>query len=139
MTAQLLVGIDPGVTTGLAVWRLDTRALDLVTSMQITEAMDHLLAMRADLAGVIYEDARLRKWLGSKGREALQGAGSIKRDCSIWAEFLGRHGIPYRQVAPQAGGTKWTAAYFSKVTKWDGRTNEHGRDAALLVYGRSSV
>jgi hypothetical protein len=36
---------------------------------------------------------------------------------------------------PQAHGTKWAADYFARVTGFKGRTSEHSRDAALLVYG----
>jgi hypothetical protein len=68
--------------------------------------------------------------------EALQGAGSIKRDCTIWADYLASLGVPYVNVKPAAGATKWTAERFAKFTGWHGRTNEHGRDAALLVLGR---
>ena len=132
----ILIGIDPGHTTGYAEWCLDARKLIDVRSGRIDEVMEHVL-MRASIANrVIFEDARLRKWLGGKGIEALQGAGSIKRDCTIWAEFLGARNIPYHAIAPQKGATKWAAPTFAKATGWLPRTNEHGRDAALLVYGR---
>ena len=74
-----------------------------------------------------------------RSRESLQGAGSIKRDCSIWAEFFAETGIQNFPVKPQAGGTKWTAKAFAKLTGWTERTNEHGRDAAMLVYGVSAA
>lgn len=134
---MIVIGIDPGVNTGYAVWDADARQLLAVTSRRIDEAMQMVSRAHQSrtLHHVVFEDARLRKWLGIKGREALQGAGSIKRDCTIWAEFLGAHGIAYRAVAPQAGATKWTAQAFERLTGWTGRTNEHGRDAAMLVYG----
>jgi hypothetical protein len=84
---------------------------------------------------IILEDARLRTWFGEKGREALQGAGSIKRDCSIWCEFAELHGIALKSVKPAKGATKWDAETFKRVTGWKERTNEHARDAAMLVYG----
>jgi hypothetical protein len=86
---------------------------------------------------VTYEDARLRTWFGAKGREALQGAGSVKRDCGIWAELLGTLKIPYKAVSPQSKGRKLDAAQFAKLTGWTGRTNEHARDAAMLVWRKS--
>lgn len=132
-----LIGIDPGVTTGLAVHDRTTRRLVLVESMTILQAMDRVRSL-VDSGAVhmaVYEDARLRTWFGAKGREALQGAGSIKRDCVIWSEFLGGLGIAFKAVKPQAGGTKWSAAQFAKLTGWSGRTNEHARDAAMLVFG----
>ena len=88
------------------------------------------------LHSVVFEDARLRKWFGSKGREALQGAGSIKRECQLWAEWLAAVGCSYRAVSPHSKGPKLDAAQFARLTGWPGRTNEHGRDAAMLVFGR---
>ena len=134
---MIVIGIDPGTRTGVAVWATAEKTLLRVDSMRIDEAMALVLTAHESeqLHHVVYEDARLRKWLGAKGIEALQGAGSIKRDCTIWAGFLGAHNIPSRAVAPQAGATKWDAKHFERVTGWTGRTNEHGRDAACLVYG----
>ena len=97
--------------------------------------MRHVLALHETVGvEVWFEDARLRQWYGDKGREALQGAGSIKRDCGIWEEFCAMHGIPHRAIKPAKGATKWDAERFKKMTGWPGRTNEHARDAALLVF-----
>ena len=64
------------------------------------------------------------------------GAGSVKRDAVIWEEFCIDNGIKFFSVPPAKGLTKWSAQTFSEVTGWQGRTSNHGRDAALLVYGR---
>ena len=72
---------------------------------------------------------------GSKGAEALQGAGSIKRDCLLWETWLQSRGVPYKAIKPAAGATKWDAAKFQRITGWTKRTNEHARDAALLCFG----
>lgn len=132
---MIVIGIDPGVHTGYAAFDMELGRLSSVKTVKIHQAMQYVLEVKAAgmLHSVTFEDARLRKWLGSKGREALQGAGSIKRDCSIWADFLGDHGIAYRAVAPQAGATKWGAEQFAKAFGWAGRTSEHARDATLLV------
>lgn len=134
---MIRIGIDPGVSTGFAAWDMTQKRLINVQTLKIHEAMrlvetHHNLG---NLHSVTFEDARLRTWLGAKGREALQGAGSIKRDCSIWADFLGSLNIPYRAVKPGPGATKWNAEYFARVTGWTKRTSNHARDAAVLVYG----
>lgn len=134
---MLCIGIDPGTETGYAAWHIDDQIFTAVCSMPIHQAMimvrDHHLA--GNLKMVVFEDARQRSWFGAKGRESLQGAGSIKRDSAIWDEFLGDLGVPYKAVKPSAGATKWDAARFAGMTGWHGRTNEHARDAALLVWG----
>jgi hypothetical protein len=65
----------------------------------------------------------------------LQGAGSIKRDCQRWEEFLTYHNIPFEKVAPRNNRTKMTANEFKMLTGWQGKTNEHGRDSAALIIG----
>jgi hypothetical protein len=64
------------------------------------------------------------------------GAGSVKRDCSIWEEWCREYGIEFVCPPPRQGMTKLTDAYFRGLTGYDRRTNEHGRDAAMLVFGR---
>ena len=90
----------------------------------------------ADVLGIVFEDSRIRKWIPKeRGREVLQNVGKNKRDCSIWEEFCNFHDIPYIAQAPQKGLTKHTAESFQAITGWEGATNEHGRDAAMLVFG----
>lgn len=133
---DFVVGIDPGVHTGVAVWDRDAQQLLRVDCMSIIDAMDLLEVLRREARlEVRIEDARLRTWFANKGREALQGAGSIKRDCAVWESWLKARKVAYRAVKPMSGATKLTAQQFSRLTGWSGRTNEHGRDAAMLVFG----
>lgn len=144
MTA-IHIGIDPGTQTGYAAWDSQARILTAVRTLKIHEAMDCVMQLHLPglLHSVTFEDARLRTWFGSadarqirSGAGIREGVGSVKRDCTIWAEFLGDNGIAYRAVKPAAGTTKWDAETFAKRTGWTGRTSNHGRDAALLVFGR---
>lgn len=133
---RLLIGIDPGVQTGFAVWNLDDQRFVMIRSLTILEAIQGVTALNdGEEIEVWVEDARLRKYFGRSGRERLQGAGSIKRDCKIWEDFLERAGIKYKMIPPKANKTKLNAASFKKWTMYQGQTNEHGRDAAMLVYG----
>lgn len=133
---KILVGIDPGTQTGYAVWHKTEGKLLEVAAFTVIQAMDKVLKIGVEnIVELRFEDARKRKWFGSKGREALQGAGSIKRDCAIWEEFCTFHGIKFKVVPPQKGATKWDAKTFERVTGWKGRTNEHARDAGVLVFG----
>lgn len=140
-------GIDPGLHTGLAVWDGGKRELRLVATLPLWKALDTVKKWKAVAAGiptrfaVVFEDARKRKWLPqernvSEYRGKLMGAGSVKRDCVIWQEFLEDNGIPFFQLAPAKGLTKWNKDTFAKVTGYKGRTSNHARDAAMLVFGR---
>jgi hypothetical protein len=108
--------------------------LSRVESRTIIAAMESIRNDPPDL--IVMEDASLRTWFGDTGRERAQGAGSIKRDCSIWREFAAFYSIPMEVRRPQKGATKWSAEKFAQLTGWTGRTNEHGRDAAMLVFRR---
>lgn len=139
---MILVGIDTGVATGLAVYDTATRRLLRVTSSGIIAAMDAVQALAAEQGCTVFlEDARLRKWIPrekslSQFRGRAMGAGSVKRDASVWEEFLTARGIPFHLVPPSRNRTKLTAGAFATLTGWTQRTNDHGRDAAMLVFGR---
>ena len=141
MSNKILIGIDPGVKTGLAVWNTKKQELTIVNSMSIILAMD-IIAMHFRVLkdfgalNVYIENPNLRKWYGRNASQKQQGAGSIKRDYSIWVEFLQHHGIPYEEVNPKNVHTKLDAKTFASLTGWPSKTNEHSRDAAMLVYGK---
>lgn len=135
-------GIDPGVNTGVAM--LKDGELMVVETVNIVQAMGRVLAAWEqcdDEVTVVFEDARLRKYLprernASEYRGKLMGAGSVKRDCEIWEEFCNVYGIKFVALPPRPGMTKWDADTFARLTGYKGRTSNHARDAALLVFGR---
>lgn len=138
-------GIDPGEHTGVAMY--DGSRLIEVTTVQIHRALQ-MVASFVEVAQangipvrVVFEDARKRRWLpseknASEYRGRLMGAGSVKRDCTIWEDFLKDLGVDYIAQAPRAGMTKLSPEAFARLTGWKGRTSNHARDAAMLVYGR---
>jgi hypothetical protein len=131
------IGIDTGKHTGIAVY--NDGFLSIETTL-IHKAMEAVLSLHA--SGDVFvriEDARQRRWLGNKGREALQGAGSIKRDATIWEDFLTDKKIPFEMVAPSRNSTKLSAEVFKRLTGWQGRTSEHSRDAAMLVFKMTKI
>ena len=135
---KIIIGIDTGTSTGFAVWhKPEKRFLEIVTLM-IHQAMNRVLHYHAtygDDLFVRFEDARLRTWFKDKSVESLQGAGSIKRDCTIWDDFLKDNKIQYASIAPRRGLTKIPDDKFKMYTGWTDRTSNHARDAAMLVYG----
>ena len=137
------IGIDTGVNTGFAVWDTESRNLLSVETTTITKAMLSVLdfCRSNEWIKVVFEDARQRKWIPtmpSLRREMgrWQGSGFVMRDCKIWEDFCKENSIPYEAVAPQRNRTKLTAEAFRRLTGWKGRTSEHARDAAMLVFGK---
>ena len=134
------IGIDTGVNTGLAIWDRSEKKFTQIECVQIHKALQIVrdnVEDYPDEVMVRVEDARLRKWLPqSKGTAQLQGAGSIKRDATIWEHFLVSLNADFELVAPKNNKTKLAADYFKKLTGWEKATNEHSRDAAMLVFGQ---
>lgn len=137
---MICIGIDPGTHTGFAVW--DTREgrfLSLET-LPIHQALVKVMVWKDNVGNdlqVVFEDARQRTWFGHGDTNAkLQGAGSVKRDCSIWEDFCRDYNISYWAKPPIKGATKVSSSYFKTISHWPGRTSEHSRDAAMLVIGR---
>ncbi len=133
-----IIGIDPAVNTGFAVWSPTEKKLVHVSSMPIHKGVEYFMHMLPEVKAstlVRVEDARLRRWFGSSGPERWKGAGSIMRDCKIWEDFLTEIGIDVSLVPPKNNRTKLKADAFKALTGYDAKTNEHGRDAAMLVFG----
>ena len=140
-----IIGIDPGVHTGLAVWDTEIHGFSLVETMNIVAAMDAVqqIANGGEDVVLVAEDARQRIWIPreksiSEYRGKMMGAGSVKRDSQIWEEFAKYNVLPLILVPPKNNRTKLKAEPFRKLTGWTGRTTEHSRDAAMLVFGRTN-
>lgn len=134
---MLVIGIDPGVRTGVAIKTLSGKWLAMRTK-SLLEAQILVLeyAKKPDYSDgifLVFEDARKRKRFGSTGRERLQGAGSVKRDSKIWEEFCQLHRINYAGMMPPKKITD--KKFFNKITGWTGSTSQHARDAAMLIDG----
>jgi hypothetical protein len=136
MNDTLYVGIDPGVKTGLATWNPRTRTLTAVTSNMPLAFCEIIRLSSINDLHIIVEDARQRTWYGQGGIEKLQGAGAIKVQCTIWQQFLEENGISHQFLPPLKGMTKLGSESFNKITGYEGRTSNHARDAAMLIYGR---
>lgn len=138
------IGIDSGVNTGLAIWDRAETKFYLLETVKIHVALQHVSEwhkafMRSGVM-VRIEDARQRKMIpwgkdekAERGRR--EGAGSVKRDATIWEDFLTDLGIDFEMIAPKDNVTKVTADFFKRATGYQAETNEHTRDAGMLIYG----
>lgn len=139
---MIFIGIDTGTHTGLAVWDSTAKELLVLKTLSITQAMaevretSEFFKAYGTEVRLYIEDARQRKWFGHTGRERLKGAGSVCRDARIWQDWCREQGLVCEMVAPHRNRTKLSDAQFRWLTGWCGRTSEHARDAAMLVYGK---
>ena len=141
--AHFHIGIDTGRDTGFAVWdgarfiELDTRPLHRA----LFAVRDYAQIYGATGVTVYIEDARLRTWIPreksySEAKGRAMGAGSVKRDASVWEDFCTDYGIRLVKVPPKYNTTKLAPQVFARITGYKGRTSEHARDAAMLVFGK---
>lgn len=136
----IYIGVDVGVSTGLAVWSKESgkgcfTSIETLAIHQAFERVKHYYTLYRDFGVVVVvEDARKRKFFRGEDMAAKQqGAGSVKRDSSIWEAFLEDLGVDYDLVMPR--NTKMMdERTFKLVTKWPHRTSNHARDAAMLVF-----
>lgn len=131
------IGIDPGVNTGIAAWCCVMKKFICIKTCKIHEAIKFIETFNANEIKVIIEDARKATFgrNNEKDFHKAQGAGSVKRDCKIWEDFLMDLGIDFEMKRPRKSITKLSGESFKILTKWEGRTSSHAKDAAMLVIG----
>jgi hypothetical protein len=137
------IGIDPGKSTGLAIYDTETGSFDNVYSTTFwgaIAAIDVLIAHsmpdKYELAAVVEVPKTKSVWHkaesdGAKNRTAVN-VGTVIDKAELIVEYLENHGI---RVIKQHPRGKVDAAYFKRVTGWQGATNSHSRDAGMMCYG----
>jgi len=135
-----LIGIDPGTNTGMALWWVEKMKLERIDTFMIHKAMEILREFqRQGVKFKVYIEDSRNVSRGFGGAAKAQGAGSIKRDCNIWEDFLKDLGIDYQFIRPNKKSMlKMDDKAFRALTGWDKRTSNHARDAAMLVFGRTN-
>lgn len=131
---KLAIGIDIGTYTGLAIWNCNKKSFEFIETMPIHQALNKVFNVAIDADVKVYLE-NVKKIGGNI--QAAQGAGSIKRDLSIWCDALNEWAIEFVLIRPSKSRSplfKCTAEFFKLQTGWDKRTSQHARDAAALVY-----
>lgn len=129
------IGIDCGVNTGIAI--VENGIYLAIETMTITRAisMINLILMDGHEIILYVENPNLRKWYGSNSNFKKQGAGSVKRDYSIWKTYCVENKIMMHAVHPKDIGSQFdNDVIFKAATNWTKRTSIHARDAARMVY-----
>jgi hypothetical protein len=136
-----IVGIDPGINTGLALYSIKEKKLLECLTIKIHTAFDLISNFTKKYPAFPFvrcEDSRKRKWYGDNSNSKIQGAGAAKIQCTIWEDFLKdieKKGLifGYEMVHPLRGGTKLPAKVFGRIYGFKGRTSSHARDAAIIA------
>ena len=133
---RVVIGVDPGVVTGVAIFRRG-RLGQFVT----TDHADALVLIRVTRpALVVLEDSRLGPLYaraGVSGRamtRIARSVGEIDQRCREIEDLCKRESIEIICVSPRGKGRKLNAAEFAALTGWTGRTNQHVRDAVCVSW-----
>ncbi|MFB3132293.1 MAG: hypothetical protein ACE10K_07210 [Rhodothermales bacterium] len=147
----LIVGLDPGEQTGVAAYDPRARRLKYVFSLgfwMVVSMFETELGPEQPADGsapgpvvlVVIEDARKLpvygrhdKVRGRRRDRLARNIGRIDRDTQLWVEYLERRGYRVLLARPSRE-QKWDAATFKRITRYQGRTNQHARDAGMLVF-----
>lgn len=142
--ASIIIGIDLGTHTGVAIYR-DGALFDLLTiePFQLAETIADLSPAR-----VVFEDSRLQSHTWRRGIHNTPAQLKIARDvgqidawCRLIVAICERLGITAHGISPKQKGAKLDAEQFKALTGWAGRTNSHERDACMVAwpYRRASA
>lgn len=139
---RLRIGIDPGTKTGFAVANADTGELRQIETLDFWSAYHRVrtLSFEHTVVEVVIEvpDTKHVWHKGASGPAALQrqgvNVGSVIREAQLLADGIEESGLPVTRVKPRG---KQPVDKFQAYTGWATGTNQHERDAALLVYGKT--
>ena len=138
---DMVVAIDPGTTTGMSIYEKKRNALIWCEQMKIHEAILSIMSIvrknEALNIHIIVEDARNISGMYSN----KMGAGSIRRDCSIWEDYLNditkKHKNVHTSYLRPTGNRflKMEAEAWKKYVNWEGKApGEHARDSATYLF-----
>jgi hypothetical protein len=138
---SVVLGIDPGVNTGVATYRAGKLvALDTIEPHQI----ERFIRAKAP-ARIVFEDSRLQShtWTRAATRAAAakmaRNVGQVDAWCTLITAVCAELGIPAQGISPAGKGAKLNADAFARVTGWTGKSNEHARDAAMVAWQSRSI
>lgn len=128
---MILLGIDPGANTGLALYR-DGKLVGLRT-VEPLMLIEVIKAVCPDAIAI--EDSRLQGaiWHSGRGQAKIaRDVGRIDGWCDLVESAAKWLGCKFYPVSPKGKGAKLDAAAFRQVTGWVGQTNQHERDAGMV-------
>ena len=129
-----VIGIDPGMHTGVAF--CENGKLINVFETDFWGCIDYLLE-NPNATVVIEMPPTKHVWHnGAKTKCSIQrtgvNVGSCIREAELLIKWMHRNQRIYVIQKPMG---KKNAAQFKQITGWNGRTNQHMRDAGMICFG----
>lgn len=135
------IGIDVGVHNGLAVWDKTAKRIIELDTYKTWEVIIWLLQKKSKGIDFIVRIENPNTWVnyGTLTAKELngrkQGAGSVKRSYQVLIEFFEDNSIKYEPISLRSSLKKLKADKFNIITGINIKTNEHERDACMMVFG----
>ena len=133
---MIILGIDPGIKTGCAVFRNGNLARTFtIAPGDIERTIESIAPHR-----VIYEDSRLQShvWTGYASKaisnKIARNVGQIDAWCRLICWVCPRRKIQAHGISPKTKGAKLNAEQFIIETGRKTRTNQHERDAVMVAW-----
>ena len=124
------IGIDPGKDTGLAVWNGNLGQFVELIATDFVGAIDMCLEYKNNVEKVFVEVPPTKfNW---HDPAAAHNVGRVCREAELMVEMLKYYEFQVISVPPQG---KIDDDQFRKLTEYPHKTNQHKRDAAMLVWG----
>lgn len=132
---MLVLGVDPGKHTGVAAYDPSVRKLVEVYTSTFWDAASRI----SEWTGVVIIELPDTKHIwhqGAKNKNAIlrtgANVGACVREAELLIQYAGMLKIPCVIQKPMG---KISSSEFKRITKWEGQTNQHGRDAGMLCFG----
>lgn len=145
---RYVVGIDPGVKTGFALWDREEKQFDWVETstfwgvyFRLTESYV-LSPLNTEIVIEVAHHAPTFKHLKAEGQnkhtlsKIARNVGQVTREAQLLVEGFKRRGFTVIEQKPLGKAKKAVDDMrdFERLTGWEGRTSQHARDAARLAY-----
>lgn len=134
----MIIGIDPGKDSGLVTLvNGEIFSIKTISPEEVLKEIDKFKLNGGMM--VIFEDSR-KQPIFSRGTNAraagriARSVGMIDGQCRDIEAACRRLGVKCIGISPKGKGRKLNAEQFKKMTGWEGRTNQHERDAAQVCW-----
>jgi hypothetical protein len=137
----MIIGIDPGNKTGIAIFENKQLAQVKTLSPYQTVLFIQENSQKIKKAVIEYSKGNSYIFQSAKTRSNSSAFGAIGRRigqvdglCELYIECLETNKIPVNKISPLSKGHKYKSEEFKiYFPKFKGRTNEHERDAVKIV------
>jgi len=154
---MIIIGIDPGTSTGFAAMDTAIKTKDkLITVKTLTSDKNGLAFWKCiDAVAVVKMSAKgsgdkivvyienpnqnvtyVKAGDGTSGkREKIsRNVGMNQKEAQLLIEGVERLGVDVKTLVPNS--QKWSADLFKRYTGYSKQTSQHARDAVRLIWGR---